>query len=305
VNRRHFVGQVVLGSAAFGFAHSRLAATQGGGLSVNFVGMMYYVRRSDGSVLVAVPGSHPMGHHQHVPFLMARAGSPIASALGLVPMPGVVAGAFDNRLTDAPAGGFVFRCLEGIDVDIVAKDGTNVVDHRATYLAQMNQIAPGKRLRNDLRRWSPATVTVHGGRLDNAAAHPDAGKIWTFGSHQQRLTDATLYSTSAASVRLHSGARVDSFVADGSAPADLWVVSSAGPRVDLPDPKRLEHSVMLFQFLSDATPVIPTCAEAEGRLTLATEIPCSSTTVASTHGGFTPAAPPFAELCYGGGDCCI
>lgn len=307
MNRRHFLGQVALGSAAVAYSsRSRALAAQGsGGLIVNFVGMMYYVRRSDGSLLVAVPGSHPLGHHQHVPFLMARAGSDVASALSMVPMPGVVAGAFDSRLADAPSGGFVFRCLEGIDVDVDAADGTSTVDHRATHLAQMTRIAPGKRLRNDVRRWSPATVTVRGGRLDNAAAHPDAGKIWTFGDYQQPLTDATLYSVSAATIRLSTGARVDTFAAGANAPAEVWVVSSAGPRLDVPDPKRLEHSVMLFQFLADATPVIPTCAEAEGRITLATELPCAATAVASTRAGFTAAAPPYMELCYGGGDCCL
>jgi hypothetical protein len=307
VNRRHFLGQVAFGSAAVALASpARVSAlSAGNGLAVNFVGMMFYVRRSDGSLLVCVPGSHPLGHHQHVPFLMARTGTPIASALGLTPMAGVVPGAFDNRLADAPSGGFVFRCLEGVDVDIVAHDGGPGVDHRATYLAQMHRIAPGKRLRHDVRRWSPATVTVRGGRLDNAAAHPDAGKVWTFGEYQQRLTDATLYGANAGTVRLNTGARVDAFVADGSEPAELWVVSSAGPRVDTPDPKRLEHSVMMFEFLAGATPIIPTCAEAEGRITLASELPCSSTQIASARGGFTAAAPPYAELCYGGGDCCL
>lgn len=306
MNRRHFLGQVVLGSVAAASTSSRIVTAQAvGGLNVNFVGMMYYVRRSDGSVLVAVPGSHPLGHYPHVPFLMARSGSAVASALGLVPMPGVVAGAFDARLADASSNGFVFRCLEGVDIDIVAGDGTTVVDHRATHLAQMTRIAPGKRLRGDLRRWSPTTVTVRGGRLDNAAAHPDAGKVWTFGDYQQPLTDATLYSVPAANIRLSTGARVDTFTSNALAPAELWVVSSAGPRVDAPDPKRLEHSAILFEFLSGASAVIPTCAEAEGRITLATELPCAVTTVASTRGGFTAAAPPHVELCYGGGDCCL
>jgi hypothetical protein len=304
VNRRRFLGQFAFGSTALALASpSRAAVQTGSGLTVNFVGMMYYVRRSDGSLLVCVPGSHPLGHHQHVPFLMARAGSPVASALGLTPMAGVVAGAFDNRLADA-SGGFVFRCLEGVDIDIVAGESVPV-DHRATHLAQMHLIAPGKRLRHDVRRWSPTTVTVRGGRLDNAAAHPDAGKMWRFGDYQQRLTDATLYRASGGTIRLHTGARVDAFAADANMPCELWMVSSAGPRVDVPDPKRLEHSVMLFQFLADASPVIPTCDEAQGRITLASEFPCASTAIASTRAGFTRTAPPFVELCYGGGDCCV
>jgi hypothetical protein len=272
-------------------------------LTVNFVGMMYYLTRSDRSLLVAMPGAHPSGHYGHVPFLMARAGTAIAAALKMAPMPGVVAGAFDNRLTNTGAGEFVFRCLDGSDVEIESASGDGGVDHRATHLAHMDRIAPGKRLRNDLRRWSQATIAVRGGRLDNAAAHPDAGKIWTFGDYQQPLTDATRYATSAATVRVSSGARVDAYHVSETA-SELWVVSSAGPRSDVPDPKRLEHSHVLFGFLSDATPVIPTCAEAEGRITLATELPCSSLAIASRSGGYVGTAPPFAELCYGGGGGC-
>jgi hypothetical protein len=274
------------------------------GLSINFVGMMYYVTRSDGSVLVALPGTHRLGHYAHVPFLMARAGSSIASALRMTRMPGVVPGAFDSRLADAPAGAFVFRCLEGLDLDVDAAGNAFAVDHRATHLAQMNRIAPGKRLRGDLRRWSLATVGLRGGRLDNAAAHPDAGKIWSFGNYQQPLTDATRYTVSAARITLSTGARVDRFIADRNNPAELWVVSSAGPRTDAPDPKRLEHSHILFEYLSGATTIVPTCDTAEGRIVPATDFPCASGTLASMRGGVAAAAPPFVDLCYGGGGCC-
>ena len=303
MNRRHFLGQVLLGSAAVSSLHrATLGAQQPGvGLSVNFVGMMYYATRSDRSLLVALPGLDRMGHYPHVTFLMARSGSAIAQALGLLPMPGVVAGAFDNRLTDAPTGGFVYRCLDGIDLEI--DSGGSAVDHRATHLARMDRIAPGKRLRGDLRRWSNSTIQVRGGRLDNAAAHPDAGKIWSFGNHAQPLTDATLYRSGAATVRLSAGSSVDSFSTYGDHTAELWVVSAAGPRSDAPNPKRLEHSHLLFEFLSDAEPIIPTCAAAEGRITLPTELPCTSTAVASTRGGFTGVAPPHMDLCYGGGCC--
>jgi hypothetical protein len=264
---------------------------------------MGYITRSDRSLLVALPGQHPLGHHRHVPFLMGRAGSPIATALGLTPMPGVVAGAFDMELADAHPDGFVFRCLDGIDLEVISRDGTRAVDNRASQLAHMHAIAPGKRLRNNLRRWSSASVTVHGGVLLNSAAHPDAGKVWSFGSYQQQLTDATLYTSAAASVRVNVGARVFEYVAADAQTSDLWVVSSAGPRTDAPNPKRLDHAQVLFHYFADAEPVIPTCEDAQGRLTLPTELPCSEGW-ASTRGTTARTAPPFTDLCPGGGSCC-
>jgi hypothetical protein len=294
----------VLGSAAVSaFSNSALDARQStpGGLKIKFVGMMGYISRSDGSMLVAMPGHHPSGHYGHVPFLMARAGSAVATALGMTAMPGVQPGAFDVDLVNATAGSFVYRCLDGTDIDIDS-DGTGAVINNATQLAQMTTIAKGKRLRNDLRRWSAATLTLRGGRLDNSAAHPDAGKIWTFGSHRQPLTDATLFTTNSATVRLSAGARVLSYTAGAAETAELWVVSSTGPRTDIPDPKRLEHGAILFAYFADAEPVVATCEEAEGRITLATEIPCGSGTATTSRVAGTE-LPPYAELCYGGGWC--
>lgn len=303
MNRRRFLGQVVLGTAALASLRPRVAAQSGGGLTVHFVGLMLYVTRSDGSLMVALPGGHPLGHYSHVPFLMAPQNSAIADALGMKPHPGVVPGAFDARLATASANAFAFRCLEGLDVEIVAQGG-GAVDHRATHLAQMTHITKGKRLRSDLRRWSVGTISVRGGQLDNAAAHPDAGKVWTFGDVTQPLTDATMYRAGAATVRLYSGAHVDAFAADAKKLNELWVVCAAGPRSDAPDPKRLEHASLLFEFFSNATAVVPTCAAAEGRITLATEYPCGAPTLASLTAGAAPSAPPFSELCPGGGGCC-
>ena len=303
MNRRRFLGQVVLGSAAISSLTPRVDAAEQevGTLNVKFVGMMGYITRSDQSLLVAMPGQHPMGHYAHVPFLMARTGSRIAAALGLTPMPGVAAGAFDDQLANAPDGAFVYRCLDGCDVEIDA--GGSAVANRATYLAQMTKIAPGKRLRNDLRRWAAATVTVRGGSLDNSAAHPDAGKVWSFGSYQQPLTDATLFRGSAATVRVSAGASVASFRPAAGESAELWIVSSAGPRTDIADPKRLVHGEVLFQFFANAEPVVATCDTAEGRITIPTELPCSSTTVASRSAKVAAAMPPYVDLCYGGGWC--
>ena len=299
MNRRHFLGQIVLGSAAVStLGRSTVDARQRKGVAVKFVGMMGYISRTDGSILVALPGHHPTGHDAHIPFLMARTGSAIAGALGMTAMPGVAAGAFDDRLADTPSGSFMVRCLEGCDLEIDGIRG-GAVANRATQLAQMNSIVKGKRLRNDVRRWSNATVTLRGGWLDNSAAHPDAGKIWTFGSHRQRLTDATLFTAPGATLRLSAGSSVQTYQATGD---ELWVVSSAGPRTVPGDPKRLDHGV-IFSYFADAEPVMATCEDAEGRITLASDLPCATGSVASRVGGAARMAPPYAELCYGGGWC--
>jgi hypothetical protein len=270
------------------------------GLRIKFVGMMGYITRSDGSLLVVLPGEHRIGHYSHVPFLMARKGSAVARALELTPMPGVVPGAFDMALADAAAGSFAFRCLDGLDLEVLSRTAATGVVNRASQLAQMNQIAPHRRLRANLRRWAQATITIDSGTLDNSAAHPDAGKVWSFGSHRQRLTDAVLYQGAAATIRLSAGLRVSTFEVDGARPADLWVVSAAGPRTDAPDPKRLEHAHLLFEYFADAQPIAPTCEAAEGRLTVATELPCTGG-FASAAGGAARVAPPYSELCPGGG----
>ena len=300
MNRRHFVGQVVLASAAVvSVSRPRLDAQTAAGLRIKFVGMMGYVTRSDQSLLVALPGEHKMGHYSHVPFLMARKGSRIANALGLTPMPGVVAGAFDMQLADTDSDAFAFRCLDGCDLEVNAHAGGTAVINRATYLAQMQAIRPGKRLRNNLRRWSQSTITVQGGTLVNSAAHPDAGKVWSFGAFKQPLTDATIYSCSSGTVRLDNGARVETFVSSGWGD-ELWIVSAAGPRTDAPNPKRLEHGQLLFEFFADAEPITPTCDEAEGRITLATEMPCASGSASMGHAA-ARLAPPHSDLCPGGG----
>jgi hypothetical protein len=302
VNRRHFLGQVVLGSAALStLGRSTIEARQSSGLAVKFVGMMGYISRTDGSMLVALPGHHPMGHYAHVPFLMARTGSPIAGALGMTAMPGVVPGAFDDKLVGAAAGSFVFRCLEGCDLEIDTAAGGSVAN-RATQLAQMYAITRGKRLRNDVRRWSQATVRLRGGRLENSSAHPDAGKIWSFGSHQQRLTDATLYTAANATLRLAAGSTVHTF-ASAVGSGELWVVSSAGPRFDAPNPKRLEHGAILFQYFASAEPITATCEDAEGRLTEASDLPCSTSSASARGHVVARTAPPYSDLCYGGGWC--
>lgn len=299
MDRRKFLGQVLLGSAAITAASGRLHGRQpAGGLVLHGVGMMGYVTRSDGSVLIAMPGAHPMGHHPHTPFLMAPSGSAVAAALGLTPMPGVVAGAFDARLANTAPDAFVFRCLEGSELEVIS--GSARVDNQADQLAQMPLIAPGRRLRQDLRRWASANVLLQGGRLDNDAAHPDAGKVWSFGAYQQRLTDATRYSAATATLRLSSGRDVLIYDADSGHSAELWVVSAAGPRTAAADPKRLTHGAALFQFFADGEPIVATCDEAEGRITVPSDLPCA-TGVASADMRAAAAAPPFADLCYGGG----
>ncbi|MGH9174753.1 MAG: hypothetical protein ACRD1H_10355 [Vicinamibacterales bacterium] len=300
MNRRHFLGEIAFGSVILA-SHNRsplLAAEPPGGLNIRFVGMMGFVERSDRSLMAALPGDPRMGHYAHASFLMARKGSPIAAALGLVPMRGVVAEAFDQELENGRPGEFVFRCLDHADMDIMSSDGRDAaVDNRATHLAQMNRIAPGKRVRGNLRQWSQATVSLQGGRLTNAAAHPDAGKVWTFGSYSQRLTDAVSYHSPTGRIRLGVGSEIRTFAASNREAAELWIVSAGAPRTEASDPRTLEHGAIVFEYLSDAAPITAYCAEAEGRA-VSTELPCVTSSVASLAGGFAPAMPPWVELCF-------
>jgi hypothetical protein len=299
VNRRHFLGQFAFGSAVLA-SHVRTpltAAEHSGGLTVRFVGMMGFVERSDRSLLAALPGHPRVGHYAHASFLMAKRGSPIADALGLTRMPGVVAGAFDHNLANSNADEFVYRCLDHTDINIVSGDGSNVVDNQANQLAQMSRIAPGTSLRSNLRQWSHATVSLQGGRLVNAAAHPDAGKVWTFGTYAQRLTDAATYQSPAASIRLGVGSELRTFAASDGQASELWVVSAAAPGSETSDPRTLEHGAVVFDYLSDATPITAFCAEAEGRA-VSTELPCGAPSIASLSGGAARTMPPYVELCF-------
>lgn len=292
-------------AAAVAAANAPRAFARQGGLTVHFVGMMGFVERTDGSLLAVTPGHHPMQHFPHVPFAMARAGSPIAKALGMQPGPGVVPGAFDTRVMDAGPDDFVFLCLEHSSIDIVAADAKGAVDNQADWLAQMHVIRPGKRTRGDLRRWSHATASLEGGRLVNAVAHPDAGKVWSIGAHKQRLTDAVDYHAGAGVLRLGAGRSVRTFAADDGAASEIWFVSSAGPRMDQASPKRLTHAELLSHYLVGADPIVPECEEATGRDVPATGLPCGVPTVASLRGVGAAVFPPYMDLCiqayYGDG----
>ena len=116
--------------------------------------------------LVATPGQHAFNHMTHVPFMMARAGSPIAASLGFTPAPGVVPAAFDTQLIGSRSDAFVFRSLANTSVDVVSGVADRVANE-ASQMAQMNHIAPGKRVRRNVEQWASSTISLRGGRLDN------------------------------------------------------------------------------------------------------------------------------------------
>lgn len=299
MDRRVFVSRVTLGAAALCTATTSRSAAASGGLKLHFVGMMGFVGRNDGSFLVATPGLQAFHHLNHRPFLMARRGSAAAVALGMQPAIGVVPSAFDMRLSRTDNGAFVYRCLENTSMDIVGGSNT-AVDIASTQMAQMASIAPGKRVRGDIARWSPTTVSLRGGTISDSAAHPDAGKTWTFGSFRQRLTDAVDFAGApGATIRLTTAGEARTFEASGSEPAELWLISAALPRSGSTNPKALEHSHVVFDYLVDARPIIAECSEATGREVPETELPCVHPSGASL--GFSAAEtrfPPWTDLCY-------
>ncbi len=300
MNRRDFVSRVALGAAA---ACTQLpkpvSAASNAGLKVRFVGMMTFVERTDRSFLVATPGQHGTHHLVHVPFLMARANTPIAKALDMKSAPGVVPAAFDTDLVGASPADFVYRNLDNTSLDIVAGGRDGVANH-ASQMAHLHKIAPGKRVRGNLEKWSPNTVSLRGGRLDNSAAHPDAGKTWRFGTYQQQLTDAVNFTSSEnATVRLTSATEAKTFQVEKGQDSELWMFSAAIPESRDGNPNRLLHSELVFEYLVDARAVFAECEQAIGREVPATEIPFVRPTSASLGNIAAAAAmPPMSELCF-------
>jgi hypothetical protein len=300
MNRRQFVSRVSLGAAAActTFAKPSLAAVKGR-VNLRFVGMMAFVERADHSFLVATPGHHSQNHMTHVPFLMAKAGSAAAKALGMVPAPGVVPAAFDTELVGTNPDEFVYRNLDNTSIEVISAN-VDAVTNRATQMAQLQKIAPGKRVRGNIEKWASTTIALRGGRLENSAGHPDAGRVWSFGSYSQRLTDAVNYRTEeSTTIRLTSGTDVRSFTIPAGQTADLWVISAATPDSRASNPTRLVHSELFFEFLVNASPIPAACPDATGREVPATELPYVRPTSASTGiaaGGST--YPPMTDLCF-------
>lgn len=303
MNRRDFVSRVVLGGAAAACTHLESpvhAAPAPGSFKFRFIGLMSFIERKDRSFLVATPGD---GHHQatHVPFLMARKGSPLASAFRMVPVPGVIPAAFDTELTGTRPSDFVYRSLDNTSIEVVSGPLDRVVNG-ADQMAHLHEIAPGRRVRGNVEKWASATISLRGGRIENSAAHPDAGRVWSFGNHRQQLTDAVNYRNvtgAATTVRLTSGTDAYTVIIDASQASELWMISSAAMDARMNNPTELVHSEILFQFLVDAAPVLAKCAEATGREVPPTKLPFVKGTSASTGLIASEAAmPPLTDFCY-------
>lgn len=300
MNRRQFVSRVSLGAAAACTTfRPSLAAAATGQVTLRFVGMMGFIERQDRSFLVATPGEH---HHMtHVPFLMARAGSAIAKALNFVPVPGVIPEAFDTALIGTRPEDFVFRSLSNTSLDVVS--GTReAVTNEATQLAQMDRIAPGKRVRGNVEKWASSTVSLRGGRLENSAAHPDAGRVWSFNGYSQKLTDAVNYkgdAGAATSIRLTSVRDALTYTVPNGQAEDLWIFSAAAMDSRGGSPTRIEHSDLVFDYLVDAQPIAAECVNATGRTVPETELPFINPSSASA--GLVASAtrfPPDTWLCW-------
>jgi len=303
MNRRQFVSRVSLGAAAActTFAKPSLAAAAiSSRVNIRFVGMMTFLQRSDRSFLVATPGHHASHHMTHTPFLMARAGSPIAKALGMTPALGVIPEAFDTMLVGTQANEFVYRNLDNTSLEIVS--GTvDTVANQATEMALMNKIAPGKRVRGNIEKWASSTISLRGGRIENSYGHPDAGKVWSFGNYKQRLTDAVNFNgddAATTTIRLTNAEDARTFTVPAGGSTDLWVFSAAQPDRTVAAPTMLEHSEVLFDYLVDAKAIVATCPDATGRNVPMTELPYVKPTSASLGIVASETAPPMSDLCF-------
>lgn len=304
MNRRDFVSRVTLGgvaAACTSFGNSVQASPSSGQLRMRFVGMMAFIERNDRSFLVATPGQLHAHHLTHVPFLMAKAGSPIALALGMSPAPGVVPSAFDTEFENTNPREYVYRNLANTSIEVISGP-SDAVKNSASEMAQLQKIAPGKRVRGNVERWASTTVSLRGGALENSSAHPDAHKVWSFGAYRQKLTDAVNFTDSAnapATIRLTCGTDARSYTVAAGEACDLSMISAAMPSDRMDDPMRLIHSEVVFEYLVDATPVVAECAEATGREVPATELPFVNPTSASTGViAGERAFPPFTEMCF-------
>jgi hypothetical protein len=302
MNRRAFVSRVTLGgvaAACTGFGKSVQAEPAPINANVRFIGMMTFIERADRSFLVATPGQHALHHMMHAPFLMARAGSPIARAFAMKPAAGVVPAAFDTALIGSNPSEFVYRNLTNTSLDITS-GGSDAVNNRADEMALMNRIAPTKRVRGNIEKWASSTVSLRGGRIENSEGHPDAHKVWTFDKYQQRLTDAVNYvGSGATTIRLTSAVEAVTFTGEASGINQLWVISAAMPGEAVGEPTMLEHSEVLFDYLVDAKPIKATCPDATGRLAPATELPfVGGTSVSNGIIASTSTMPPWSEFCF-------
>ena len=304
MNRRDFVSRVVLGGAAAACTNlgtAAHAAPASGSFKFRFIGLMAFVERKDKSFLVATPGqSHH--HATHVPFLMARKDSPLAARLDMVPAPGVVPFAFDNELGGSNPADFVYRSLQNTSLEVIS-GSTDEVVNEASQMAHLATIAPGKRVRGNLEKWAPATISLRGGSIENSAAHPDAGKLWSFGGYQQHLTDAVNYRNrpgTTTTLRLTSGVDVQNITLGASEAAELWMISSAAIDARMNNPISLVHSELLFEFLIDAKVVQAECPSATGRDGVpATALPFATPSTASMGViGREAMAPPLTDLCF-------
>lgn len=301
MNRRDFVSRVVLGGAAVACTDvvgSAYAAPRSGSFTFRFIGLMGFVERKDHSFLVATPGQ---AHHHtaHVPFLMARRDSPFAKAFDMAAAPEVIPEAFDTELIGSRPSDFVYRSLDNTAIEVISGTTDRVVNE-ATQMAHLTRIAPGKRVRGNLEKWAASTISLRGGRLMNSAAHPDAGKVWSFGSYRQQLTDAVNYQNApraTTTIRLTSGTEVRTLTIDRDQAAELWMISAAAFESRMNNPMKLVHSEVLFEYLVDATPQVAECREATGREVPPTQLPFVRPTSASA-GLVAAAMPPLTDFCF-------
>ena len=211
MKRRDFVSRVVLGGAAActtlgGAAH---AAPSSGVLQVP-IHRLDGIRRAQRPVVPRRnPG--PIASPRHARAVSDGAqGSPSCErASGWCQRRASYPSAFDTELEGTHPCDFVYRSLENTSLEVISGQSDRVVNE-ATQMAHLDRIAPGKRLRGNLEKWASSTISLRGGKIENSSAHPDAGKMWSFGSHRQQLTDAVNYRNlpgTATEIRLTSGRR--------------------------------------------------------------------------------------------------
>ena len=218
--------------------------------------MMTFVERADRSFLVATPGQHAMHHMTHTPFLMARAGSPIAKAFDMKPAAGVVPAAFDTSLDRHAVRASSCIATSTTPHSTSCPASSDAVTNHADEMALMNRIAPGQ-ARPRQRREVGVVDGVAARRQDRKLRGPpgraqgvDVRQLPAAADRRRQLPAAT---AAATTIRLTSAAEAATFTRRPARRAELWVISAAAAwRIGRRTRRGSNTREVLFEYLVDA-----------------------------------------------------
>ena len=200
---------------------------------------------------------------------------------------------------------FVYRYLDNTSLEIVSgtSDARHQPGHRDGADAERSRRASACAATSRSGRRPPCRFAAAGSRTP--PAHPDAGKVWSFGSyqpaadrcrelHERRRRRTTIRLTSAADAQDVHGRRPGET-------ADLWVIQRGDAGRAQRQPDAGSSTARCCSTTSwTPQPVVAECPEATGREVPATELPFVQPDqrqhAASSASGAT--YPPLTDFCF-------